>query len=58
MGTCAGKKLSIETALPLMIDIADGVAELHERGVVFCDLKAQNVSSAARLGRSIVASDA
>ena len=40
----AGRRLSIGKALPYMIDIAHGVAELHEHRIVFCDLKPQNVS--------------
>ena len=36
--------MTIGQALPLMIDITSGVAELHQAKIVMCDLKPQNVS--------------
>ena len=40
----AGGKLSICQALPLMIDIAFGLEELHGIGISLCDLTPHNVS--------------
>ena len=36
--------MGLGRALPLMIDIAHGVAEVHAAKIVICDLKPQNVS--------------
>ncbi|KAK9834725.1 hypothetical protein WJX74_008670 [Apatococcus lobatus] len=38
-----GRRMGVGRALPLMIDIAHGVAELHSTKIVMCDLKPQNV---------------
>lgn len=41
--------MGLGRALPLMIDIAHGVAEVHAARIVICDLKPQNVSQAFSL---------
>jgi hypothetical protein len=42
-----GRRLSPEELIPVLVSIADGLADLHRRGVVHRDVKPQNILFAA-----------
>jgi len=43
----AGRKVSPDELVPILVSVADGLADLHRRGVVHRDVKPQNILLAA-----------